>query len=181
METVKRTLLAMAVAVSSFVAMNAAIGPAGAGTDVCAGDCNNDISVTVDEILIGVNIALGQTPPGSCGAFDSDGSGTVTVDEIVLAVQAALEGCSTSTGPRIIITSPRNGDFTLEQSLTVAGRVVNAPTGAMIAVNGAPAELRTDGTFSIAIQLDADLILNPVLAEMSDAANAVSHSGDGSR
>lgn len=173
METVHRTALAMALAASCLVAMNATVRSAGAGTDVCAGDCNDDGSVTVDEILIGVNVALGLTAADSCGAFDTDSSGTVTVDEILLAVQAALEGCSASTGPRIVITSPRDGDFTLEQSIAVTGRVVNAPAQAMVTVNGAPTELRTDGTFSIAVPMNADLILNPVLAEMSDEADAV--------
>jgi hypothetical protein len=59
----------------------------------CVGDCNVDGSVTVDEIVRMVNIALGQQDVSICPAADRDGSGTVTVDEIVQAVNNALNGC----------------------------------------------------------------------------------------
>jgi hypothetical protein len=60
---------------------------------VCTGDCDGSISVTVDEIVVGLNIALGTLPPAQCTAFDADGSGSVTVDEIVTAVSNGLDGC----------------------------------------------------------------------------------------
>lgn len=60
----------------------------------CGGDCDGATTVTVDEIIRGVNIALGTTPVGDCPAFDIDGGDTVTVDEIVTAVNNALSGCS---------------------------------------------------------------------------------------
>lgn len=59
----------------------------------CAGDCDSDGQVTVDELLRGVSIVLGQLPPANCPAFDAGGDGAVTVDEIVLAVNNALGGC----------------------------------------------------------------------------------------
>jgi hypothetical protein len=59
----------------------------------CVGDCNGDGSVTVDEIVRMVNIALGSQDVSTCPAADRDGSGTVTVDEIVQAVNNALNGC----------------------------------------------------------------------------------------
>lgn len=61
---------------------------------VCAGDCDGDAAVTVDEIIRGVNIALGISAVADCPSFDTDASGEVTVDEIVAAVTRALEGCS---------------------------------------------------------------------------------------
>lgn len=60
---------------------------------VCLGDCDNDDRVTVDEILTGVTIALGDFPTADCPAFDRDGSMTVTVDELEEAIQNALNGC----------------------------------------------------------------------------------------
>jgi hypothetical protein len=60
----------------------------------CVGDCDSLVSVTVDEIITCVNIALGNSPPDTCSACDGDGSGTVTVDEIITAVNNALNGCS---------------------------------------------------------------------------------------
>jgi len=59
----------------------------------CVGDCSDDNSVTVDEIVTGVNIALGQTDISVCQAFDSSGDGSVTVDELLTAVTNALNGC----------------------------------------------------------------------------------------
>ena len=63
-------------------------------TAACAGDCDGGDSVTVDELLKGVNIALDSAEPSSCGAFDTNADGRVTVDEIIAAVNAALSGCS---------------------------------------------------------------------------------------
>lgn len=59
----------------------------------CTGDCGDDGAVTVDEILVGVNIALGVLPAGDCTAMDADGNGSVTVDELVTALNGALGGC----------------------------------------------------------------------------------------
>jgi len=61
----------------------------------CVGDCNNDHSVTVDDLLTMVNIALGNTPVGTCEAGDANGDHEVTVDEILTAVNKALNGCVT--------------------------------------------------------------------------------------
>jgi hypothetical protein len=60
----------------------------------CAGDCNGDGQVTVDEILTMVNIALGNTPVTACEAGDANHDGQITVDEILAAVNNALNGCS---------------------------------------------------------------------------------------
>jgi predicted outer membrane repeat protein len=59
----------------------------------CVGDCDEHGSVTVDEILTMVNIALGNTPVGDCLAGDANGDGEITVDEILTAVNNALSGC----------------------------------------------------------------------------------------
>jgi hypothetical protein len=60
----------------------------------CVGDCNEDNSVTVSEIVRGVNIALGTTDPSDCPLVDPSGEGNVTIDELIQAVNAALTGCS---------------------------------------------------------------------------------------
>jgi hypothetical protein len=59
----------------------------------CVGDCDDKGTVTVDELVMGVNIALGTATLDDCDAFDSSHDGTVTVDELVIAVNAALNGC----------------------------------------------------------------------------------------
>jgi hypothetical protein len=71
-----------------------AAGRADAGPG-CACDCDGDGHVTVEELVVAVNIALGQLPLAACPAADRNGDSLVTVDEIVIAVSAALQGCAT--------------------------------------------------------------------------------------
>lgn len=59
----------------------------------CYGDCNDGGSVSVDELVSGVSIVLGNAPLSSCPVFDSSGDGQVTVNELIQAVNAALVGC----------------------------------------------------------------------------------------
>ncbi len=63
------------------------------GPSECVGDCNSDRTVTVDEIITMVNIALGNAPVTDCEAGDANLDGQITVDEIVTAVNNALNGC----------------------------------------------------------------------------------------
>ncbi len=57
------------------------------------GDCNGDGRVSIDEIVIGITIALGDATVNECPAFDANADGAVTVDELLAAVDAALNGC----------------------------------------------------------------------------------------
>jgi Tol biopolymer transport system component len=59
----------------------------------CVGDCDHDGSVTVDELVEGVTIALASLPPAACESFDQNGDQRVTVDELVNGVNGALLGC----------------------------------------------------------------------------------------
>lgn len=56
------------------------------------GDCNGDGVVTIDELILGVNIALNLRPVADCPAFDTDFSGSVSVGELIAAVNVALRG-----------------------------------------------------------------------------------------
>lgn len=59
----------------------------------CAGDCDGDGSVTINELIRGVNIALGNAPVSSCPAFDIDGNQTVAINELIRGVTNGLNGC----------------------------------------------------------------------------------------
>lgn len=63
----------------------------------CTGDCNGNGEVTVDEILIMVNIALGNAAPSACAAGGAGGD--ITVVDIVAAVNNALNGCPATPTP----------------------------------------------------------------------------------
>jgi subtilase family protein len=67
----------------------------------CAGDCDGNDTVTIEELIQGVNIALGALPFEACPAFDANGDGAVTVDDLVAAVNKALSACdATRVQPR---------------------------------------------------------------------------------
>jgi len=59
----------------------------------CVGDCNGDGNVTVNELIIMVNIALGSASVSVCPAGDPNNDGQVTVNEIVAGVNNSLNGC----------------------------------------------------------------------------------------
>jgi Tol biopolymer transport system component len=60
--------------------------------DVLVGDCAGDGRVTINDLIRGVNIALGNLPVSACPSFDADSDGTVAVNELVRAVVNALSG-----------------------------------------------------------------------------------------
>jgi hypothetical protein len=78
------------------------VGPQGR----CPGDCNGDLEVTVDEVILGLNIALGDAPVDACEAMDWNGDAAVTVDEVLMAVAAALRGCPGAESAAGVIERP---------------------------------------------------------------------------
>lgn len=59
-------------------------------TILLGGDCNDDAEVTVDEVVVGIAIALQRLELDDCEAIDFDGNGVVTIDELVRAVAGTL-------------------------------------------------------------------------------------------
>ena len=60
----------------------------------CAGDCNGDGAVTIDELTLGIRVGLGAAAVAQCASIDADTDGQVLVDELIAAVRRALSGCS---------------------------------------------------------------------------------------
>lgn len=87
-----RAIVALVVAVAVWIG-----GVAGARGQECVGDCNGDGRVSINELILGVNIAVGQQPLSACPAFDVNMDGSVRINELVAAVNAALMGCSSPT------------------------------------------------------------------------------------
>jgi hypothetical protein len=59
----------------------------------CVGDCDGSGDVTINELLLMVNIALDNAETAVCPRGDRNHDGTITVDEILAAVNVALNGC----------------------------------------------------------------------------------------
>ncbi len=70
----------------------------------CVGDCNGDGMVAINELIVGVNIALGSADVTQCASFDVDGSGEVEINELIGAVGFALNGC-----PVVAVCAPPEG------------------------------------------------------------------------
>jgi CSLREA domain-containing protein len=78
----------------------------------CPGDCNGDGVVTINELILIINIALGNLPLSACLAADLNGDGVLTIGEAIAAVQSALDGCPCGfIGPRMCGgTCPNRGE-----------------------------------------------------------------------
>jgi hypothetical protein len=61
------------------------------------GDCKNTGQVTIDELILMVNIALDEAPVSECPAGDPNHDGKITIDEIIIAENNALNGCMLQT------------------------------------------------------------------------------------
>ena len=88
------THLLLALVLSAvFVSVSNAALPIGSAAPRCVGDCDDSRTVTVDELVRGVNIALERQSVDTCKAFDSNDNNAVTVDELVQGVRSLLIGC----------------------------------------------------------------------------------------
>ncbi len=64
-----------------------------AAAQQCVGDCNGDGSVTIDELITGVNIVLEILPLSACPAVQCNPPAPPTVDCLTQAVNNGLFGC----------------------------------------------------------------------------------------
>jgi hypothetical protein len=67
--------------------------PSPTPTPICVGDCGNDSTVTINDLVAMINVALDDASVSTCEAGDKNHNGVITVDEIVTAVDNALHGC----------------------------------------------------------------------------------------
>lgn len=146
-----------------------------ARAQTCAGDCNGDGMVVINELIQGVNLALGTG--GDCDAFDSNDDGTVAINELIAAVGNALNGCP----DLLTIIDPQDG--LLVPAGTVAVRIA-LPGGTdpdTLVVRLDDAEV-TDTLTAGADEVTGELVVGPgphVLAvevEVDGAAQSVTSS-----
>jgi hypothetical protein len=69
----------------------------------CVGDCDGNGSVSVGELVTGVDIALGLLPLQACPSFAIDGRG-VDIDALISAIGFALNGCPIAPTPSTAAT-----------------------------------------------------------------------------
>jgi hypothetical protein len=62
----------------------------------CAGDCNGSGMVTIDELMRGVNMALGYEDLSACPSLNTHEDTRISISELVAAVTQSLDGCPIS-------------------------------------------------------------------------------------
>lgn len=72
----------------------------------CTADCNCDNRVSIDELVLGVNITLDHRSVSACPPMDADSNQLVRVNELVLAVNSALDGCPALPTPVAVECQP---------------------------------------------------------------------------
>ena len=120
--------------------------PAVVDAQTCAGDCAGDGSVTIDNLVRGVNIALGLQPLSNCTAMDSDGGGSVDVGELVRAVNSALKGCPPEATPTASAAATNTGAAIATATLTAVAAETPSPTPS--STPGTPTATATTGPTS---------------------------------
>jgi len=102
---------------------------------VCPGDCDGSGSVTIDELIQGIDIALGVLPIARCTRMDHNGDGEVTVEELLIAVNAALSGCPLPEATETPLTPEApSPTATINPSATsTAAAPTSTPTGTFAA------------------------------------------------
>ncbi len=125
----------------------------------CSGDCSGDGQVSVDELVLGVNIALGNTSLGQCQSFDSDGDGEVAINELIAAVNSALNGCAAFAGhyrSTVTLDGGRTGtmDLTVQPDGTATGELVISDGGTAAAGSGSAGAVVANVSLSGSVNLD---------------------------
>ena len=112
----------------------------------CVGDCQHDGSVTVDELVTMVNIALGNAAVATCTAGDADANEQITIDEVISAVNVALQGCSPQPTP----TPTPNCE------IVVSGEVYDSTAGPTQGISGARVSVQLSAPRNFAAITGAD-------------------------
>jgi len=89
----------------------------------CVGDCNDSGMVEINELITGVNIALGNTPLSACPSFDCDNTGSVPINCLIQGVNNALNGCPSNcplAAGAYTITQTSGGTLNVSTLSTIA-------------------------------------------------------------
>ncbi len=91
----------------------------------CVGDCDGDGTISVGELITGVNIALELRDLGDCPGFDRNGNSRVDINELLAAVGAALDACPT---PAVTATPTSTSTATSTPTSTATATATASPT-----------------------------------------------------
>lgn len=144
----------------------------------CMGDCSADGRVAIDEIVLGVGLALGSGSTGTCPAFDPDGDATVTIADLVLAVRHAVNGCPPAATPSPTPATPcasRSGGALITfaicegETLSVWSTADAFITEAVVQLAGGDRRIPSFGTLVDGSDCDPQWTWHPEAADMTFA------------
>jgi len=75
-----------------------------APAQTCVGDCGASGMVRINDLILGVNIALGLQPPSACPSFQN-AQGQVDIAQLIRGVNNALNGCPDEPTPTATSTT----------------------------------------------------------------------------
>ncbi|HSQ00703.1 MAG TPA: ethylbenzene dehydrogenase-related protein [Candidatus Dormibacteraeota bacterium] len=111
----------------------------------CVGDCDGNGTVAINELITGVNIALGSATVDTCADFDTNDSGTVTIEELIAGVSNALDGCPVSgLQARRVSSAPNGIDDPLWGQIPPYAPTLGTMSSSLLYGNG---QLNMSGTF----------------------------------
>jgi hypothetical protein len=93
----------------------------------CVGDCDGNGMVTINELILGVSIALGNQPITACGAFDCQHNETVPINCLIQGVNGALDGCSAAVATSTATPMPATPTATPGNESVCGGPVTSVP------------------------------------------------------
>lgn len=93
-------------------------------TRVCVGDCGYNGMVAINELILGVHIALDLQPTSACPAF-ANHEGMVDIVQLIQGVRNALNGCALPRSQKPI-GNPITGPPRVTRPFSVADREVGA-------------------------------------------------------
>jgi len=127
----------------------------------CAGDCDCNGVVQINELVTAVNGLLGTGSVSSCPQADTDVDGAIRVNELVQAVQSLLSGCSAGGGGGSATTSGLSPHITID-------------IGAGEGILGSDVAIPVDatGTSGVAVGLQVDLLFDPTVVAVADPSSA---------
>jgi uncharacterized repeat protein (TIGR03806 family) len=91
----------------------------------CVGDCNGDGMVTINELILGVTVALGTAPVSACVAFDPDVDGQVRINELLAGVNNGTGSCVSDSTPTPTATPSPTGGAGETRCVVASGDGVN--------------------------------------------------------
>jgi len=125
--------------------------PASSAAQSCVGDCDGDVLVLINELILGVNIALGVEPVSSCPSL-ADNTGMVTISQLIRAVSHALTSCpatpsvTPSATPAPPTPTPSSSASATRSATATASATIASPTIALPATNTATATATSTAT-----------------------------------